>query len=301
MILTKHYIMNNMKKTGNPSWVIMDCPNPSCPNPKNHFAYNLATGYYHCFRCLIKGTFHLDGIKTKIKKEEKVIFRGILPEGCFPLGSGSGYIEKKAMKYLYLRGFVDDDFRDYHIHYAAFGPLAERVVFPLIIKNKIVYYCARDITNESEKRYLNPKGAKQVFNIEKASKFSEVVITEGVIDAIMTGWDAISFLGKTVNEDQLNLLKKYKIRDVDKKKNISLKKEDQLQDSFKLARRLEPYVRTIKIIVLNIGDPGSLRLRERSYINSWKGLFEEIKYSDSSVIKNINISRRLFDNEDFDS
>jgi hypothetical protein len=280
--LTQKYIDDNAKTSSSP-WLVMRCINPYCDDSSGHLYYNTETGFYHCFKCLLRGFLNKREEYPFFKKKSG--FEGKLPDGCLPINfTDKGKILKEVKRYLIKRGITEKDVKYYNLHYGYSGNLAKRVIFPFYRENKLVYYCARDITGESERKYINSTGKKEIYNIEVASNYSEVVIVEGIIDAIMTGKDAISLLGKTISNYQIELLKKYEIKDV----NILLDSTVKKQEICELAGRLKKYMRKVDILELPYGDPGSVKLRTINEIRGWRTLKRE-EYDTLQVLKKMKL------------
>jgi DNA primase len=84
--------------------------------------------------------------------------------------------------------------------------LKGRIFIPEIRNSQVIYYQARALEAEAEKRYLNPKNiAKSIFGLESLSWKSDLaVIVEGPFDAlpmISVGMPAVAILGSKVTEE----------------------------------------------------------------------------------------------------
>ncbi len=279
VMINEEYIKENcLNSTLASREIRLNCP--SCDDYNYHLYYNQVKGAYHCFKCGFSGYLKVnDDFKEEvIEKKGKKIFN--LPDGCLPLfeKNKGGKKRKKAMEYILSRGLTSKDIYTYDIHYGAFGELNDRVVFPFFEGNELVYYFARTINNNPIKA-LNPTDCeKSLFNFDRAKRYNEIVLVEGVFDSIMTGYDSMALLGKTLTEGNIVSLKLYDIDTI----NIMLdseKDDPSAPESAKeLAKKCYHFFKEVVIIYLPFGDPASLRLRENSCIKSWKGLFREEKY-----------------------
>jgi DNA primase len=124
----------------------------------------------------------------------------------------------RAWDYLLSRGFTEEVIRDYRIgfgvqdlrvvkdrsRYAGSG----RIIFPdFNSQGELVYWVARTYVNHKIK-YKNASvhARDQLYNIQRASQYTSVVITEGVISAIAAGRNAIATYGKDVTPEQIAIL-----------------------------------------------------------------------------------------------
>ena len=109
----------------------------------------------------------------------------------------------------HLKSFIKERFlNDYQLYIAYQGKYKSRVILPIILDNKIVYYQGRTITN-AEPKYLNPDIEKEgiISNSDKFSKDKFIVITEGIIDSWMVESNqGTTFLGSHVNDEFLEKL-----------------------------------------------------------------------------------------------
>lgn len=105
-----------------------------------------------------------------------------------------------ARKYLRDRGITKEDILQWKIGYCIDGEYANRVVFPSFNdEGKVNYFVARTYDN-SYRKYMNPNASKDiVFNELYVDWNDDVVIVEGVFDAIKAV-NAIPILGSTLRE-----------------------------------------------------------------------------------------------------
>ena len=108
----------------------------------------------------------------------------------------------KALKYLNSRGITQKDIRNWKIGYCTGGKYGGRIVIPSYNwEGDANYFIARSFVGDW-KRYLNPPvGRDIVFNELYVDWDEEVVLVEGVFDAIIAGSNAIPILGSTLREN----------------------------------------------------------------------------------------------------
>ena len=108
----------------------------------------------------------------------------------------------RALKYLNSRGITQKDIRNWKIGYCTGGKYGGRIVIPSYNwEGDANYFIARSFVGDW-KRYLNPPvGRDIVFNELYVDWDEEVVLVEGVFDAIIAGSNAIPILGSTLREN----------------------------------------------------------------------------------------------------
>ena len=146
-----------------------------------------------------------------------------------PASCRQGVIDSTGiMPYCQKRGLSFDDVRDFGLLWCSEGRYGGRIVFPVWEGDILVYWQARAMWEEAENpttRYikaLNPPktsgaaGSSDVlFNLDRAACFPRVVITEGPIDAIHVGSDAVCSFGKRLAPAQVGKLLRAGVRAVD--------------------------------------------------------------------------------------
>lgn len=108
------------------------------------------------------------------------------PEDFLPMNRVTK-TNKRFFDYLEGRGIDRDQIRKFKFHYAISGNYMNRVILPIFYEKKFVYFIARDITNKSSKKYLNPKAEEVkkngtgsiVFNLDFVKEGDTVIICEG--------------------------------------------------------------------------------------------------------------------------
>lgn len=111
----------------------------------------------------------------------------------------------KAMAYLLGRISVKE-IVSLQVHYCPYGDYQFRIIIPCIAEGKNVGFVARSISPMAKAKYLYPEKLKKsafLWNFDTAQRFDEIVITEGVFDALRVGPDAIATFGKDLSKTQL--------------------------------------------------------------------------------------------------
>lgn len=109
---------------------------------------------------------------------------------------------ERALKYLAERNIGREEILKWKIGYCSAGEYAGRIIIPSFnLQGKINYFIARSYTGDWIK-YKNPPLQKNkiIFNELYVDWDSDLIITEGVFDAIIAG-NAIPILGSSLPED----------------------------------------------------------------------------------------------------
>jgi len=92
------------------------------------------------------------------------------------------------------------------------GRYKSRIILPIYISGEMVYFQARAITDDVLPKYLNPVVEKEhhILNIDKFNRDKYIVVTEGLLDALMIDYDqGTTPLGGHVDDDLLKILYLY--------------------------------------------------------------------------------------------
>ena len=201
---------------------------PRCEHHKKKLSINLEKNVFKCWVCDWSGkniyriirqyasqndkfkwkSFHdeieINNFKTDIfAKAEVVKDEVLLPEQFVSLANKKlPSTAAKALNYLESRGVSKLDVIKWKIGYCTTGEYASRVVIPSFDNNgDINYFVSRTYADEWRK-YLNPKASRDiVFNHPYINFDEDLVLVEGVFDAIRAGDNAVPLLGSTLNEN----------------------------------------------------------------------------------------------------
>lgn len=106
------------------------------------------------------------------------------------------------INYLKSRGLAKKDIIKWKIGYCPSGKYAGRVVIPSFgEEGNLDYFVTRSYDNNWRK-YLNPSASRDiVFNHLYVDFDEDLILTEGVFDAVKAGENSVPLLGSTLNED----------------------------------------------------------------------------------------------------
>ena len=206
---------------------LFQCPNPSCRHHKPKLAINLNSGG-KCWICdmrspnlrffvkrfgnrdqlaqwdKITGEIDLSNKRASPLDRPEEIEERVqvnLPPEFRSLTSNAGIAGSPAMKYLTNRGIDEQDIIRWKIGFANEGKYRDRIIIPSFnLDGDLDYFIARTYTDDWIK-YLNPDHKHDiVFNELFIDWHEDVVLVEGVFDAIVAG-NAIPLLTSTLREE----------------------------------------------------------------------------------------------------
>lgn len=176
------------------------------------------------------------------------------------------------LPYLDRRGIDFADVRAFGLFWCVAGRYMDRVIFPVWEKGVLVYWQARAMWEAGDHegppgkyiKALNPPkqegaaGAGDVLmNLEQAATFGRVVITEGPIDAIHVGRDAVCSFGKKLSNTQIAKLLSAGVTSLDLMWDGpgSTEPKGAWPEMFQTAKRLRGLF-DVRLVFLPRGDPG---------------------------------------------
>ena len=206
---------------------------PFCVNVRgkvdtdHKFVVDVKTTVYNCFKCHTSGII----VKNKLSNAEKVVpflidyFKENVTESQ-TLNSNKLIelkdvipISKNSIAYEYLknRQITDEQIEYYNLLNGVDNNLGRIIIPNMVISKWTDYYQGRSFLNSNPK-YLNPENIDKsniVFNLHNQTKKQKrVYIVEGVFSAIRAGKDVVCIYGSSVSDVQIELIKKYKFKEI---------------------------------------------------------------------------------------
>jgi len=211
---------------------IFSCP--SCNHHKRKFSVNLNKNVFKCWVCDYRGRnirriIRRFGSFIQLQKWDAISGRADLERFAdlfneYEPETGSQKIQlpeefvsltseklpatgRYAMKYLDSRGVTKADILKWKIGFCFEGEFRNRIIIPSFDEDgDCSYFIARSYTGDSYK-YKNPRASKDiVFNDLFIDWNKDLVLVEGVFDALIAG-NAVPILGSTLRSDA-DLLRK---------------------------------------------------------------------------------------------
>ena len=185
-----------------------------------------------------------------------------------------------TLPYCYKRGITLEDVYYFGLFYCDGGWYRNRLMFPVYEEGRLIFYQGRAMWDsqpgEIYLKALNPPkdsgvaGIKDVlFNLENASRWDRVAITEGPIDAIHTGYDAVCTFGKHITEKQILKLCQHNVRNIDLMWDGPSDKEPfgAVKEMFEVLPLLSGIFNT-RVVFLPQGDPGDYSRNDLNIIRA---------------------------------
>ena len=106
-----------------------------------------------------------------------------------------------AKRYLLDRGITQQDIVRWKMGYCSHGEFENRIIIPSFSsEGELNYFVARSY-NGNWKKYMNPQASRDiVFNELMIEWDSDIVVVEGVFDAVIAGTNSIPLLGSQLRE-----------------------------------------------------------------------------------------------------
>ena len=131
-----------------------------------------------------------------------------IPKGFVSLSNEPSLTTLPAINYLKRRGVEEGDILYWKMGYCLEGQYSNRIIIPSFdINGDLNYFVARSYSSDPRK-YLNPPCSKDViFNELYLEWDTDLIITEGVFDAIVAGPNAVPLLGSTLRANSKLFMK----------------------------------------------------------------------------------------------
>lgn len=255
---------------------------PSCNHHKRKFSINIDKNVFKCWICDYHGRNIRRAIRrfgsylqlqkwdaisdrTDIERFADLFVEGCpeeskelvdLPENFISLCSNNiPATGKYAMKYLRSRGISKEDVIKWKIGYCFDGEYRNRIIIPSFDEDgDCSYFIARSYTGDSYK-YKNPRASKDiVFNDLFINWNEDLVLVEGVFDALVAG-NSVPILGSTLRSNS-DLVRKIVLNDTPI--YVALDPDARAKENKIIKTLLEYDIELYKIDVSGYEDVGSM-------------------------------------------
>lgn len=200
------------------------CEKSSKTKKKKKLSISLDNGVFHCWVCESKGrsiySFYLKngskksdaeklklvfGLPKNIKKDESEIEeKAYLPDDFRLLTNSDSRTARMIKKFLRSRGLDYEDLFTYRIGYSEKREFKDRVIFASFDKSlELNYFLSRTIRDDVYIKYRNCDVSKKsiIFNEDMIDWQKEIILVEGVFDAIKVGKNCVPMLGSWIDEN----------------------------------------------------------------------------------------------------
>ncbi|MAH44383.1 hypothetical protein CMI37_01045 [Candidatus Pacearchaeota archaeon] len=255
---------------------------PECNHYKHKLAINLDKNAFHCWVCDYRGRNirrlvrrfgsylqlqKWDGISDRTdierfadlfveRRGEENKTKVEIPEEFVSLTANkipaTGIY---ALRYLQKRGITKDDILKWKMGYCLSGEYRNRIIIPSFDEDgDCSYFIARSYSGDSYK-YKNPRASKDiVFNELFVNWNEDLILTEGVFDAVIAG-NAVPILGSTLRSNA-ELIRKIVINDTPV--YMALDPDARKKENRIIKMLLEYDIELYKIDVAGYEDVGSM-------------------------------------------
>jgi DNA primase len=167
------------------------------------------------------------------------------------------------LQYLNKRGFTTEDIIVHNIGYITYSKIETPSHKTLTLKNHVVFLTHNDLgqviywntraigdsfvksVNAPAKDHEYSKGTA-VFNLNRAKRCKELVITEGVPDALTLGISGVGTFGKQITDEQIQLI----TEDLTEDQKIYIMLDEDAKDKiYWLAERIKPYHKNTYMVI----------------------------------------------------
>ncbi len=214
--------------------VRIDCP--FCGDHKGHGYANTEKNVFICHRChassradrrghtaysflRAEGLSHRDARRILGGEPVPVLHRRkqvppelkevSLPESWKPVSRCRSYLGRKAWDYLYRRlgAGLESIVQRYRIGYCTGGPMAGRIILPVTVGGRLVYYQARTFyPRDAEPKYTASSTPKPLFGLEGVQPGQHLTLVEGWFDRLALGDCAVTVFGSSLSDLQVRML-----------------------------------------------------------------------------------------------
>ena len=202
---------------------------PRCDHHKKKLSINIEKNVFKCWVCDWSGKnlyriirqygdndtrYHWKSFQDKIEiekfshklfagEEETAAANLSLPEEFISLANSTlPSTSIYPLNYLKSRGIDKKTIIKWKIGYCPKGEYASRVIIPSFDKKGEVNYFVSRAYDGGWKKYLNPKVSKNIiFNHPYINFDEDIILVEGVFDAMKAGDNSIPLLGSTLSEE----------------------------------------------------------------------------------------------------
>jgi len=202
---------------------------PRCEHHKRKLSVNLNKSAFKCWVCDWSGRNIYRIVRQYASSKSRYEWRGLdssveienfrdklfgpdlnsvetalqMPEGFVSLANKC--LPRTAtypLNYLRSRGLSKTDIIKWKIGYCTEGEYASRIIIPSFNdRGKLNYFVTRTYDNTDWKKYMNPRASKNIiFNHLYLDFDHDIVLVEGVFDAIKAGENSVPLLGSTLTE-----------------------------------------------------------------------------------------------------
>jgi hypothetical protein len=265
-------------------WVQLPCPMCGRGGGQFHMGYNLAKGYFHCWKCRGHHPVAVFVALGMPRREAQTVWKGLDRErspfepapvmGRFKAPYGVGKMQQCHKDYLLSRGFRPDTLqRVWKLGGIGLHPrLSWRLYAPVMLQGAPVSWTTRSIAPNAPQRYLSASSDEEAVNHKECLYGADlagsvVVAVEGPADAWAIGPGAVALFGTAYTVAQVRRLANFPIRYV-----CFDNSHDAQREARKLVAALSVFPGTTANLELDAKDPGEASKKELALLRRTCGL-----------------------------
>lgn len=272
---------NNLGDNGKDE-VRYNCPEcinrKGTPDLKGHLYVNTKTLVYHCYRCDFAGKIGKINVDSSLLyDEERSHSTSELIQDLIDIVNGPEdqrfrlkipidkvTTSQTATEYLLRRGFTYEQMEYYDMRVGNLIHEFGRIVIPNRVTRQVYtdMYSARSYLGQTPK-YHNPSDIKKseiVFNLHRIKEGSAIILVEGALTAIATGYHGVACLGKSLSKFQASQIAKKKPSKI--YVNFDYGAEENSRQACALLSRVCPGVPIYEVLMEDERDAADLTRQE---------------------------------------
>jgi hypothetical protein len=261
-------------------WIGLACP--FCGDHSTHLGINLDSKATKCWRCPAKGimslVMHIEA--CHIRAAYDILGRyqdpgliGTSRPVAHTRGDTLGFPETFTKdfpdphtSFMQRRNFLPSQkyITLYDLYACHIDPdWSYRLIAPIYLRNRMVSFVARDVTDLSDMPYINCPNKDSIIPVKSTlynvdSVQDTVLIVEGILDVWRIGKGAVCTFGTAWTKEQVALLTNLPHGPL-KSAYVMFDAEEEAQEQAdSLALALASFVRRVEVLELTLGDPADL-------------------------------------------
>ena len=187
---------------------------------------------------------------------------------------------RRGFLYLEKRGVEPEIIRSFHVGYCHEGHYAQRLVFPVIQQEEVVYFTTRAVSEHTEKKSLNPPNEEGRYTKEMCLLNYDGVLGAEIVAVVEGPFDCAAFaagvglMGKTISQTQVALLAAlvpFGLNEV-----VVALDSDAVEAAEGIYASLLNRIPKVSILYLDHGDPWDRRFELEELMEERQAFIEEL-------------------------
>lgn len=199
---------NSFIRTSKEGELVFPCP--KCGQHKQEKLYvNTKNGVFHCFRCDYSGRLKSKPNLSDLKENSTAIKKDVIVDtNIYLMPFHREKLTDEQLQALYNRGITDNDISYYNISGG------KRIQIPNLVLGSLsdlicMWEWRKDRITKFNPKYLYSEDVKKsrvLFNSHNLKQGDNVILCEGIFNAITAGKTGVASYGKNLSDYQLSIL-----------------------------------------------------------------------------------------------